>query len=228
MAKLVVTTSGTAPWDVPLDKERITIGRREDNDIRLDDGATSGHHAAVITVMSDSFLQDLNSTNGTFINGKRIQKHALHSGDVIVIGRARIEYVGDNIRAEDDFEKTMILKPEALASAGISIPKTEAAIPPPVGGAGSIGCLQVTEGPHKGKELKLGKVLNTIGQPGVQLVAITRRGNGYFIVHVGATGADAKPAKINGQAVSAQARQLNENDVLELLGVKMRFYVTSA
>jgi hypothetical protein len=226
MAKLVVTASGSAPRDVLLDKERVTIGRREDNDVRLDDGATSGHHAAVITVLSDSFLQDLNSTNGTFINGKRIQKHALRTGDVIVIGRARIEYIGDDVGVEDDFEKTMILKPEAVAAAGIAMPKTEPA-PPPTS-AGMLGCLQVTEGPHRGKELKLSKVLNTIGQPGVQLVAITRRGNGYFIVHVGATGPDVRPATVNGQPVSAQARQLNEKDVLELLGVKMRFYLSIA
>ncbi len=227
MAKLVVTVPGSAPRDVALDKERITIGRREDNDIRLDDGATSGHHAAIITVLSDSFLQDLNSTNGTLINGKRIQKHGLHTGDVIAIGRARLEYVGDDDGAEDDFEKTMILKPEAMAAAGIAMPKTEAALPPSPA-AGMLGCLQVTEGPHMGKELKLSKVLNTIGQPGVQLVAITRRGNGYFIVHVGATGPSNQPAKVNGQPVSPQARQLNENDIVELLGVKMRFYVSSA
>ena len=226
MAKLIVTAAGAPAKDVPLDKERINIGRREDNDIRLDDGATSGHHAAIITVLSDSFLQDLNSTNGTFINGKRIQKHALKSGDVIMIGRARLEYVGDDAPAEDDFEKTMILKPEMLASAGIAVPKPEPAAPAPV--AGTLGCLQVIEGPHKGKELKLPKVLNTIGQPGVQLVAITRRGAGYFIVHVGAATAEAQRAKVNDQPVSTQARQLNENDVVELLGVKMRFVLQPA
>jgi hypothetical protein len=228
MAKLVVTTSGSASRDIPLDKERITIGRREDNDIRLDDGAASGHHAAVITVLSDSFLQDLNSTNGTLINGKRIQKHALRTGDVIAIGRTRLEYIGDDAVVEDDFEKTMILKPEAMAAAGIALPKTESALPPAAASTGMLGCLQVTEGPHMGKELKLSKVLNTIGQPGVQLVAITRRGSGYFIVHVGATGPSNPPAKVNGEPVSSQARQLNENDVVELLGVKMRFYLASA
>jgi predicted component of type VI protein secretion system len=226
MAKLVVTAPGSASREIPLDKERITIGRREDNDVRLEDGATSGHHAAIITVLSDSFLQDLNSTNGTFINGKRIQKHALRTGDVITIGRARLEYVGDDAGAEDDFEKTMVLKPEALASAGIAIPKVEP--PAAAASAGQLGCLQVVEGPHKGKELKLSKVLNTIGQPGVQLAAVTRRGSGYFIVHVGATGPGARPAKVNGEPISTQARPLQENDVVELLGVKMRFYLSSA
>jgi pSer/pThr/pTyr-binding forkhead associated (FHA) protein len=225
MAKLLVTAPGAAAREVPLDKERITIGRRDDNDIRLDDGATSGHHAAVITVLNDSFLQDLNSTNGTLINGKRIQKHALRTGDVIIIGRTRLEYFGDDAGAEDDFEKTMVLKPEALASAGIAMPKVEQ--PPAAASAGKLGCLQVTEGPHKGKELKLGKVLNTIGQPGVQLVAITRRGAGYSIVHVGVTGPGAQPARVNGEPVSSKARELNENDLVELLGVKMRFYLTN-
>lgn len=226
MAKLLVTAGG-GTRDVPLDKERITIGRREDNDIRLDDGATSGHHAAVITVLNDSFLQDLSSTNGTFVNGNRVQKHALRNGDVVTIGRARLEYFADDAGDGDDFEKTMILKPEAIAAAGIAVPKADPG-PPASASPGALGCLQVIEGPHMGKEIKLGKVLNTIGQTGVQLVAITRRGTGYFIVHVGATGPGVNPARLNGQPVSAQARQLNENDVLELLGVKMRFYLTSA
>ncbi|HXG28202.1 MAG TPA: FHA domain-containing protein [Nevskiales bacterium] len=227
MAKLVVTAPGAAPREVPLDKERITIGRRDDNDVRLEDGATSGHHATIITVLNDSFLQDLNSTNGTFVNGKRIQKHALRTGDIITIGRTRLEYLGDDAGAEDDFEKTMVLKPEALASAGIAIPKLAEPTPAATAGTGQLGCLQVVEGPHKGKELKLSKVLNTIGQPGVQLAAVTRRGAGYFIVHVGAAGPGARPAKVNGEPISTQARPLRENDIVELLGVKMRFYLSS-
>lgn len=225
MAKLVMTASGIAPREILLEKERITIGRREGNDIVLDDMATSGQHAVVITLMNDSFLEDLNSTNGTFVNGNRIKKHALQHADVIVIGRHRFEYVGQAPVAEDDFEKTMILRPEQLTRAGISVPKPE-----PVHMQGErlpLGNLQVMEGPNRGKELKLAKALNTIGQPGVQLAAITRRNNGYYIVHVGAQGPEVKRATVNGEPVGSQARLLKKDDVVELLGVKMRFYLVN-
>jgi hypothetical protein len=136
-----------------------------------------------------------------------------------------MEYIGEQAAPEDDFEKTMVIKPEQLAKAGVAVPKPEAPVLPAPGSPLPLGHLQVTDGANKGKELKLAKALNTIGQPGVQLAAITRRNNGYYIVHVGATSPDVKRATVNGEPIGMQARLLKDNDIVELLGIRMRFYL---
>ena len=82
-AKLVLSLNASVLGEYGLEKERITIGRKPDNDIQVDNLAVSGQHAAIITILNDSFLEDLDSTNGTFVNGKLIKKHALKNGDVI-------------------------------------------------------------------------------------------------------------------------------------------------
>ena len=85
-AKLVLSLNASVLGEYTLDKERITIGRKPENDIQIDNLAVSGQHAAIITILNDSFLEDLDSTNGTFVNGKLIKKHALKNGDVVSIG----------------------------------------------------------------------------------------------------------------------------------------------
>jgi len=135
VAKLIVTDANGATKEVPLSKERVTIGRAPDNDIPFTgDKAVSGHHAVVITILQDSFLEDLDSTNGTQVNGKQVAKHPLSNGDVISIGRNTLKYLGDAKGEEDDFEKTMILKPGqfgAAFDAQVSRAATPAAAPTP-------------------------------------------------------------------------------------------------
>ena len=96
MGKLVLFIADGTTMDIPLDKERITIGRRADNDVCLPYPAVSGEHAAVVTILADSFLEDLGSTNGTIVNGKAIAKHFLTDHDQIDIGRQRLTYMSDN------------------------------------------------------------------------------------------------------------------------------------
>jgi predicted component of type VI protein secretion system len=93
MSKLVLRVPGGGTRDIRLDRDRITIGRRADNDVHLPYPAVSADHAAVITVREDSFLEDLQSTNGTLVNGKRITKHFLRDRDVIDVGRVQLMYV---------------------------------------------------------------------------------------------------------------------------------------
>ena len=82
MARLVLSLDGQVMAEYNMNKERYTIGRLPDNDIRIDNPAVSGHHSLIINILNDSFLEDLNSTNGTYVNGKLIKKHALQHGDV--------------------------------------------------------------------------------------------------------------------------------------------------
>ena len=224
MSKLVVTDANGVTKEVPLNKERVTIGRAPDNDIPFPgDKAVSGHHAVVITILQDSFLEDLDSTNGTQVNGKQVAKHPMSNGDVIMIGRNQLKYHGDAGGEEDDFEKTMIIRPGQMGAAfdaSVNKAAPAAAAPP---STPMVGKLKVASGPNAGKELVLTKALTTLGRPGDQVAAITRRADGYYIVHVGGQGGGIKRPVVNGKEIDVQAVKLAANDIIELAGTKMNF-----
>src|SRR5579885_1647988 len=112
MGKLILTLDGQELAQYELEKERYTIGRLADNDIHIDNMAVSGHHALIINILKDSFLEDLNSTNGTYVNGKLVKKHALQHGDVVTVGHHQLRFVEDD-EAQDEFEKTMVIQPSS-------------------------------------------------------------------------------------------------------------------
>ncbi len=216
MGKLIITESSGASRELVLDKERVSIGRHADNDICLNDKAVSGHHAVIITILSDSFLEDLDSTNGTLVNGKQIAKHPLSNGDTVSIGRNSLRYEGDQ-QGGEDFEKTMILRPSQVAAAmGTPASAAQAESKP------LTGRLRVESGSNAGRELELTKALTTIGKPGVQVAAITKRSDGFYIVHVGGSAGGKRPL-VNGAEIDQQARKLSANDIIELAGTQMRF-----
>ena len=119
MAKLILSMDNLVLKEIPLDKERTTIGRKPQNDIQIDNLAISGAHAVVVTILHDSFLEDLDSTNGTFVNGKQIKKHFLQNNDVVELGKYRLKYVKEQSHAvaQEDFEKTMVLRPDMMRKA---------------------------------------------------------------------------------------------------------------
>ena len=258
MARLILSLDSQVLAEYNMSKERYTIGRLPDNDVRIDNPAVSGHHSLIINILNDSFLEDLNSTNGTYVNGKLIKKHALQHGDVITIGHHQLRFsdqqTGDV--EQDEFEKTMVIpaghqsaeqlaKAERAAAAAaasqsardrrdvrVDMPKAEprshtstaaglsAKVAP---NALPLAKLQVLSGAFAGRELELTKTLTTLGRPGVQVAAITRRAEGYFVVHV-ESGEKGDYPLVNGQPIGAQARKLTDNDVLQLAGVKMGFF----
>jgi FHA domain len=112
MAKLILSVDGQVLSEHALSKERTLIGRKPHNDIQIDNLAVSGEHAAIITILNDSFIEDLGSTNGTLVNGKPIKKHFLQANDVIEIGKHKLKYFSDAPAAGGaaDFEKTMIIR----------------------------------------------------------------------------------------------------------------------
>src|ERR1700737_106596 len=112
MARLILSLDGSVLAEYNMNKERYTIGRLPDNDIRIDNPAVSGHHSLIINILNDSFLEDLNSTNGTYVNGKLIKKHALQHGDVVTAGHHQLRFVEDD-EAQDEFEKTMVIQPSS-------------------------------------------------------------------------------------------------------------------
>jgi pSer/pThr/pTyr-binding forkhead associated (FHA) protein len=259
MARLILSLDGQTLAEYNMTKERYTVGRLPDNDIRIDNAAVSGHHSLIINILNDSFLEDLNSTNGTYVNGKLIKKHALQHGDVITVGHHQLRYVDDQAQQapEDEFEKTMVIEPNAhmekqiakaaraaeAAAGKDAAPKrgavaTESARPrkafsptatqdvdPDAVPVLPLAKLQVLSGTFAGRELELTKALTTLGRPGVQVAAITRRAEGYFIVHV-ESGKDEGLPLVNGTAIGPQARRLQDNDVIQLAGVKMGFFLS--
>ena len=255
MARLVLSMNNQVLAEYNMSKERYTIGRLPDNDVRIDNPAVSGHHSLVLNILNDSFLEDLNSTNGTYVNGKLVKKHALQHGDVITIGHHQLRFVDEQVEpaSADEFEKTMIIRPGTQAGAPSqrrveeAVARAEAVAPPPSSrvipqlrpvpspsgapqarpapGKAALprAKLQVLSGVFAGKELELTKALTTLGRPGIQVAAVTRRAEGYFIVHVD-SGEPGNYPKVNGKAIGPQARRLNNNDVIELAGVKMGFF----
>src|SRR5882672_3153330 len=121
MAKLILSMDGLVLKEIPLTKERTTLGRKPHNDIQIDNLAVSGEHAVIVTILNDSFLEDLGSTNGTIVNGNPIKKHFLQSNDVIELGKYKLKFVGEAAPAASgeraDFEKTMVLRPAAMKAA---------------------------------------------------------------------------------------------------------------
>lgn len=253
MAKLVLSLNGAVQGEFSLSKERISIGRKPDNDIQVDNLAVSGKHALVITILDDSFLEDLGSTNGTYVNGKLIKKHALRDGDVVGIGKHELKYVNEHATADDeDFEKTMIIRPGSASAAVAAAKAAEEAgappeneepptettsggtpIPKPAAAAASgasaglpLGKLQVLNGPIAGKELELTKALITLGKPGVQVAVISRRPQGYFLTHIEGDGENNNYPVVNGDSIGPQAYTMNNGDIIELAGIKMEFSLT--
>jgi len=110
-AKLILSMDGVVLKEYVLNKERTTIGRKPHNDIVIDNLAVSSEHAAIITILNDSFLEDLDSTNGLAVNGAVTKKHFLQNNDLIEIGKYKLKYLNDQPAQATpaDFEKTMVL-----------------------------------------------------------------------------------------------------------------------
>src|SRR2546429_6518521 len=174
MARLVLSLDSQVMAEYNMNKERYTIGRLPDNDIRIDNAAVSGHHSLIINILNDSFLEDLNSTNGTYVNGKLIKKHALQHGDVITVGHHQLRFVEDD-EQQDEFEKTMVIQPSARPVEKVRTAVDQAS--PSVSATGKSRVLsdaaalkkaklQVLSGAFAGRELELSKALTTLGRPG--------------------------------------------------------------
>ena len=131
-AKLILSMDGLVLKEIALTKERTTIGRKPHNDIQIDNLAVSGEHAVIVTILNDSFLEDLGSTNGTLVNGQPIKKHFLQTNDVVELGKYKLKYINDQSQksaAPQDFEKTMVLRPGAVPKADAPRPSTPQAVP---------------------------------------------------------------------------------------------------
>ena len=233
MAKLVLGFNGQTLHEYSLDQETVTIGRKTDNDIHIDNLAVSGNHAKILTILNDSFIEDLDSTNGTYINGKKVNKHALKNGEIITIGKHELKYINEPTFT-DTFEKTMIIRPDAAGmpeqdQTGTNLEKHIGKIASDLASAGTAdpeqtgaAHLKFLSGANKGKDLNLTKILTTLGKPGVQVAAITRRPTGYYLIAVDASSSPSNPL-VNGVEIGKQAQPLKHGDEIVVAGIKMGF-----
>ena len=215
MPKMIVSIDGVVIKEVQLTKDRTSLGRRPYNDIVIDNLAVSGEHAVLQLAGNDVHIEDLNSTNGTYLNGKAVKKQLLQNGDTVEIGKYRIKYVSE--AAEASYEKTTVYKAGSVGASAVSAMAAGAA--PAMSNSTAPAAIKVMSGAAAGREVPLVKVVTTIGKPGVAVAAITRRPHGFVIAHV--EGA-ARPS-LNGTVIGADPVALKNGDVLELAGTQMQF-----
>ncbi|MBK1672358.1 hypothetical protein CKO35_03395 [Ectothiorhodospira shaposhnikovii] len=233
MSRLCLSCGDTPIGDYPLGQKTLTIGRRPDNDIRLNNLAVSGYHAQVISLLNDALVEDLGSTNGTVVNGVRVRKRVLQEGDTIVIGTYQIRFTQLNTPRDDPntSDETLILPsgPSPMPVAGSGAGPDESMVGQKQSGTGKTPTLsiprvrvQILSGANAGRELQITKSVTTLGHPGVQVAAILRRGSDYYITRVEGGSRDAPP-RLNGSDLTTQASPLKNHDIIDVAGVRMEF-----
>jgi len=204
MAKLVLTHEGAVIKEFDLGKPRTTVGRNPSNDITLDDATVSGQHAVFLN-LQNIYVEDLNSTNGTLLNGKKVNKRQLEHGDIVRIGHHEMKFINENAM---DFDKTVVIQSEP------STATLKASAIKPI--------LKVVNGPKSGTTIALDKAYTTLGQPGGQVAVVARRGSNYFLIQMGGTGQSKHP-KLNGVEMSGESMQLSQGDIIEVAGTRIEF-----
>ena len=233
MAKLILSLDRSVLREVALDRERITIGRKPQNDIQIENLAVSAEHARIITILGDSFLEDLGSTNGTLVNGAPVKRHLLQANDVIEIGKFKLKYVADaqsvpHRASAEQIDRTIEVRGAMLDTAPESAatqPEAQAAdTESPPAAAVPEAAIQILNGGNAGKYLELTKDVTTLGKPGVHVIVIARRPDGYFLTHVEG---HSNPC-VNGTPVGPEAQLLQDRDVIEVGGIRMEFFLKSS
>jgi pSer/pThr/pTyr-binding forkhead associated (FHA) protein len=226
MAKLVIKFENDVIDHVELKQGDMKIGRKPGCDIHLDNLAVSGEHANIFTIGEDSFAQDMGSTNGTFINNKRITKHHLRNGDTIVIGKYSLVFLSEAAtKAKDDFAKTVIINPGM--SPGVAAPMpTASPVTPAAAAAPRVTDLQaalfILSGANSGKRIEVTKSVTNLGKTGKRAGIISRTPDGYVLAPVD-EGEDAP--KLNGRAITPSGAKLKNGDIIEVAGTRLQFYL---
>ena len=257
MAKLTLSLDGMILKEIPLVKERTTIGRKSHNDIQIDNLAISGEHAVIVRILKDAFLEDLDSTNGTNVNGQPIKKHFLLNGDVIELGKYRLKYIDEAKQqtAQDDFEKTMLIRPDAQRKTADTADEkavqvaTQAGTPGgPAAPPSPAQAMHRPAAPDARSAATAAEGLPT-GLPTGVIQVLTGASAGKEMVLTKTLSTLGKPGvqvavitrrphgyfithvegkafpSVNGMLLDAQAHPLGDHDIIELAGVKMEFFL---
>jgi pSer/pThr/pTyr-binding forkhead associated (FHA) protein len=222
MAKLIIKFNDVVIDQIVLKQGDMNIGRRPGSDIVLDNLSVSGNHASIFTIGEDSFIQDLNSTNGTFINNKRISKHHLENGDVVMIGNHSLTYVNENAaKSTPDLAKTVIISPQKQDDGIAQVAKARNPEPTRPQEATKQGSLFILSGANNGKRIDITMPTTNLGRAGKRAGVITRNGNRYLIL----PGDEGQSPKLNGARVGASGEELKNGDMIEIADARMQFYL---
>ena len=220
-SKLILTLDGEIINEYPLDKDTISIGRKHDNDIQLNDLTVSGRHAMIINTQPEQvFVEDLGSTNGTLVNGNHVKKIALKHGDVVQMGHHQFTFLNEG---GAQYEPTMFIKAE-MDETQMVLPEWESRAESIKGQP--LGGLRTLNGPLARTVMELRKTYNTIGFQGKRMALITRGSEGYSITSV--IGTRSRRAsdipRINGENLGTEQRRLQEGDIINIAGFEVEFY----
>jgi pSer/pThr/pTyr-binding forkhead associated (FHA) protein len=231
MAKVLLKFKEAVLKEIPLEKEATTIGRKEENDIVIDNQAVSGHHAKIVQEGGSFFIEDLSSLNGTFVNGYKITRCELFKGDTILVGLHSMDFLSDKVRPEEDkksftvrgrsMDETMVIDPRDQKRILTSQDKEKPDV---------LGGFMVLDGSTDKRDYELKERVSTIGKedgaaihlkgffsPKVAAL-VNRRKEGYFITPSG-----GKSMKINGREIDHRY-DLKDGDIVEIGGIKLQFY----
>ncbi|MFO7594479.1 MAG: FHA domain-containing protein [Pseudomonadota bacterium] len=199
MAKLIISLNGVNLRDYELDTNRITLGRNSSNDIILNEPVVSGEHAA-IQLEGGAAVTDLGSTNGTYVNGRLINKQPLQHNDVIAVGSHELRFIDESVQ---DFAATVVLQQESESAAARA-------------------ALKILNGPRSGEVMPITRQRTALGKPGVQVAVIMQQGNAYQLQPVALSG-KAISTRLNGRPLGEAAEALKEGDVIEIADVRLEF-----
>jgi pSer/pThr/pTyr-binding forkhead associated (FHA) protein len=225
MAKLVLSKGGSVLYQCFLDKDRVGVGRDAHNQVVVDDPAVAGEQAEIISIGNDHILEDRQTASGTFVNGRRVERHILQHGDVVELGSFYLRYLNPRVASAIDLERTMLI--DGLYGTADEVGKESR---PPAGVArvpsarpGKIrfpkGRIKILAGKRAGSIVELDRVVATLGKRGDRLAVLTRRPHGYFITHV----EGRRYPRVNGQSVGKEARMLQNGDIIEFADEKLQF-----
>lgn len=228
MAKLVLTLNGTVLDQHFIDKESITVGRGSDSDIVVHDPSLSREHVRIVSIGEDHIAEDLQSKNGTLLNGSVLTRQILQNRDVLKLGAYLLTYVNTRMAADIDLERTMLIQAvrrEKTEADGVPTVVVPAMRPPkarlPEGQVTVDSCATGQHAP--GEKLRMERVVTTFGTPGEQLVLFSRRPQGYFVTHV----EGVRQPQVNGKPLTAPTQLLRDGDVVEAAGYRLAFALVS-
>lgn len=220
MPKMIVSIDGVVIKEVPLTKDRTTLGRRPYNDVVIDNLAISGEHALFQKDGNQVYLEDLNSTNGSYVNGKAVKKQLLQSGDTIEVGKYKIRIVNTSYENVPANAPRAAAAPEPARSAAEGAQANSPTLPDE--NQTVRAAIKVLSGIAAGREVPLTKAVTTLGKPGIAVAAITRQTIGFVIQHV--EGSD--PTILNEKPIGEKPVTLKNGDLIGLAGTQMQFIQT--